>query len=90
MIAGYSWPWNSSPKKTPLPHPDTIDIDLDGLGFKWNSTDKDWINSDNAFNEIGCIHTTQGYDLNYSAVIFGKEINYDNKTKEIVIDPDNY
>jgi len=90
MIAGYSWPWNSSPKKTPLPHPNTIDIDLDGLGFKWNSTDKDWINSENAFNEVGCIHTTQGYDLNYSAVIFGKEINYDNKTKEIVIDPNNY
>lgn len=80
MIAGYSWPWKSNPKLNPKPTSDVTDIELDGLKFKWNSTDKDWIHSPNAFHEIGCIHTTQGYDLNYTAVIFGKEINY-NKTK---------
>lgn len=90
MIAGYSWPWNSNPKRNPPPNPSTTDIDLDGLSFKWNSTDKDWINSENAFNEIGCIHTTQGYDLNYTAVIFGKEINYDKKMNQITIDSSNY
>jgi len=90
MIAGYSWPWKSNPKQNPPPHPSTTDIELDGLSFKWNSTDKDWINSENAFNEIGCIHTTQGYDLNYSAVIFGKEINYDKNTNQITIEPRNY
>lgn len=90
MIAGYSWPWKSNPKQNPPPDSSTTDIDLDGLSFKWNSTDKDWINSVNAFNEIGCIHTTQGYDLNYSAVIFGKEINYDKNTNEITIDPSKY
>jgi len=90
MIAGYSWPWNSNPKRNPPPDPSTTDIDLDGLSFKWNSTDKDWINSENAFNEIGCIHTTQGYDLNYTAVIFGKEINYDKKMNQITIDSSNY
>lgn len=90
MIAGYSWPWKSNPKQNPLPNPDTTDIDLDGLSFKWNSTDKDWINSKNAFKEIGCIHTTQGYDLNYAAVVFGKEIDYDDATNQIVIDPNKY
>jgi DUF2075 family protein len=90
MIAGYSWPWKSSPKLDPKPHPDTTDIDLDGLSFKWNSTDKDWINSPNAFNEIGCIHTTQGYDLNYTAVIFGKEIDYDKNTNKIIIYAEKY
>jgi DUF2075 family protein len=90
MIAGYSWPWLSNPKLTPKPAPDVTDIDLDGLNFKWNSTDKDWINSQNAFNEIGCIHTTQGYDLNYTAVIFGKEINYNKITKRIEIDSKKY
>lgn len=90
MIAGYSWPWKSNPKATPSPPPDVTDIELDGLCFKWNTTDKDWINSANAFDEIGCIHTTQGYDLNYTAVIFGKEINFDKETNEITIDPSNY
>lgn len=90
MIAGYSWPWKSNPKQDPPPNPGTTDIELDGLSFKWNSTDKDWINSANAFNEIGCIHTTQGYDLNYAAIIFGKEIDFDKKKNEILIHQDSY
>lgn len=90
MIAGYAWPWKSSPKLKPPPDPDVKDIELDGLHFKWNSTDKDWINSKNAFQEVGCIHTTQGYDLNYAAVIFGSEIDYDFETNEIIIHPKNY
>lgn len=90
MIAGYSWPWLSNPKISPKPAPNVTDIELDGLNFKWNSTDKDWINSTNAFSEIGCIHTTQGYDLNYTAVIFGKEINYNKNRNCIEIDPSKY
>lgn len=90
MIAGYSWPWLSNPKLEPKPHPSITDINLDGLKFKWNSTDKDWVNSPSAFNEVGCIHTTQGYDLNYSAVIFGREINYNKNDKIIEINSKNY
>lgn len=45
----------------------------------------DWINSKSAPDEIGCIHTTQGYDLNYAGIIFGREIDYDKKKNEIVI-----
>lgn len=90
MIAGYSWPWQSNPKSIPKPAEDVYDIELDGLKFKWNSTDKDWINSPNAYNEIGCIHTTQGYDLNYTAIIFGKEINYNKENNCIEIDPKKY
>ena len=90
MIAGYSWPWLSNPKLDPKPSPNVTDIELDGLKFKWNSTDKDWINSPKAFNEIGCIHTTQGYDLNYTAAIFGKEIDYNKKSNCIEVDPEKY
>ena len=90
IIAGYSWPWLSNPKLDPKPSIDVTDIELDGLKFKWNSTEKDWINSPNAFNEIGCIHTTQGYDLNYTAVIFGKEISYNKEDNCIEIDPKKY
>jgi len=90
LIAGYSWPWLSDPKRKIKPSPGTIDIEIDDLQFQWNQTDKDWINSPNAFREIGCIHTTQGYDLNYTGVIFGKEIRY-NKLKNIIeIDTTQY
>ena len=90
IIAGYAWPWLSDPKKKPKPSPTVTDIELDGMKFKWNSTMDDWINSPNAFEEIGCIHTTQGYDLNYAAVIFGKEINYNKGKRRIEIDDKKY
>ena len=84
MLAGYSWPWESKNNKN------AVDIVIDGLQFKWNTTHIDWINSTNAINEIGCIHTSQGYDLNYSGVIFGKEIKYNCETKQIEIDELKY
>ena len=90
FIAGYSWPWLSDSRKVPKPDPKVTDIELDGLKFKWNTTMQDWINSHNAFQEIGCIHTVQGYDLNYVGVIFGKEINYNKVTDQIEIDVENY
>jgi DUF2075 family protein len=84
LIAGYSWPWLSKENKS------AIDIEIEGIKFQWNQTDKDWINSVGAFKEIGCIHTTQGYDLNYTGVIFGREINYNKATNKIEIDPSLY
>ena len=50
----------------------------------------EWILRPNSIDEIGCIHTTQGYDLNYVGVIFGKEIDYNKETNEIIIDPSNH
>ncbi len=84
LIAGYAWPWHS--KKDPQ----AKDIEIDGLALKWNGTNLDWINSQGAVEEVGCIHTTQGYDLNYAGIIFGHEIAYDPEKKEIIIHADNY
>ena len=83
LISGYSWEWLSQKS-------DEADIKIEGLHLKWNSTNEDWINSENAFNEVGCIHTTQGYDLNYTGIIFGKEITYDKETRTIKIIAENY
>ena len=85
-LAGYAWPWNTQN------HPNDstiIDIDI-GRGYIWNRDDKDWMNSDRLPNEIGCIHTSQGYDLNYVGVIFGPEIIYDQGQQRIDVIRDNY
>ncbi|GAA4317228.1 DNA/RNA helicase domain-containing protein [Compostibacter hankyongensis] len=84
MIAGFSWPWRS--KTNPM----QADIEIEGKWLKWNVTNSDWINSANAVNEVGCIHTTQGYDLNFAGIILGKEISYNEKTNEIVILKQHY
>ncbi|MGL5150582.1 MAG: DNA/RNA helicase domain-containing protein [Clostridium sp.] len=72
LIAGYAWPWKS--KKNPTDY----DIVINGYKLRWNSRLKDWINSPNAIEEVGCIHTTQGYDINYAGIIIGNEITYSN------------
>jgi DUF2075 family protein len=84
LISGYSWKWKSKKDK------DRHDMEIDGIDLRWNSNFRNWINSKNAFNEVGCIHTTQGYDLNYAGVIFGEEISYDENTNRIIILEENY
>ena len=84
LIAGYSWKWISKKNKS------KSDIQIDNIQLKWNSVTSDWVNSKNSIYEVGCIHTTQGYDLNYAGIIFGNEITYDKERKEIVILKENY
>lgn len=83
LVAGYSWKWVSKNK-------DVHDIEIDNIKLKWNSVTSDWVNSKNSINEVGCIHTTQGYDLNYTGIIFGNEISYDKNKNEIIIREENY
>jgi DUF2075 family protein/predicted GIY-YIG superfamily endonuclease/SOS-response transcriptional repressor LexA len=84
MIAGYSWPWVSNKERG------KFDIEIESIKLKWNSTSSDWINAAGSATEVGCIHTTQGYDLNYAGIIFGREIGYDKVRNEIVIRPELY
>jgi hypothetical protein len=84
MLAGYAWPWSSRRE------PESFDIQIGELKFRWNSTAKDWVNSPNAFHEVGSIHTIQGYDLNYAAVIIGPDLVFDPEASEIRIDRTNY
>lgn len=83
MVAGYSWKWISKKSKA-------FDIHIDGTKLRWNGVANDWINHPNSPDEVGCIHTTQGYDLNYAGIIFGNEIGFDKKNKSIVIRSDQY
>jgi len=84
MVAGFAWPWLSKGGK------DVFDIEIDGVRRKWNTTDTDWVQSKGAPDEVGSIHTVQGYDLNYAGVIIGNDLWYDADTKRISVDPGNY
>lgn len=83
IVSGYSWKWISK-------NPNKNDIEIEGLKYNWNVETEDWINSKNAFDEVGCIHTTQGYDLNYAAIIFGTEIIFNKSTQRIEVLRENY
>ncbi len=84
MVAGFAWKWNSKNDSS------ATDIEIEGYKKRWNSVLENWVHSDNAVNEVGCIHSTQGYDLNYGFVILGKDIRYDPAGKCVYIDRSNY
>lgn len=84
MVAGFAWDWISKNDKS------LHDIVIGDTELRWNSTDVDWVNSANAIHEVGCIHTTQGYDLNYTGLIIGPELDYDFDTNAFVVYKDRY
>ncbi len=84
LVAGYAWPWASRNDKT------ATDIEIDGIQMQWNQTPVDWINSPNSVNEVGSIHTVQGYDLNYAGVIIGPDLGYDEATGQLVFNRASY
>ena len=87
VVAGYSWPWHTKPGSK---SDQKYDIEIDGLKLIWNSTAQDWVNSPNAINEVGCIHTVQGYDLNYVGVIIGPEFSYNNLERKFIVYKEKY
>ena len=84
MVAGYAWPWVSKNDPT------AVDIQIGDVGLTWNRTATDWINSPTSLEEVGSIHTVQGYDLNYAGVIIGPDLGYDPVAKKIVFHRENY
>jgi DUF2075 family protein/DNA replication protein DnaC len=84
LASGYFKKWISKndPKK--------YDFEEEGLKLKWNTNITSWIHTPESKNEVGCIHTLQGEDLNYAGIIIGNEIYYDPKDQKIKINPKNY
>ncbi|MCL3818970.1 DUF2075 domain-containing protein [Aeromicrobium wangtongii] len=84
LVAGYAWKWRSAKDRA------QFDIELDGVQLQWNNTATDWINSPTSINEVGSIHTTQGYDLNYAGVIIGPDLRYDPDAGRLRVDRSSY
>lgn len=84
LVAGFAWPWKTKRDKS------AYDIEIDGLRLRWNQTDVDWVSSPTSADEVGVIHTIQGYDLNYAGVIVGLDLRYDTAKHRLYFDRANY
>lgn len=72
IVAGYCWPWNSKKDKKAM----DIVIPEHNFGMQWNLTQDGmlWIISPESVNQIGCIHTCQGLEVDYVGVIIGPDM----------------
>ncbi len=74
LVAGYCWNWVS--KKPENKCQNDIVIAEHDFAMQWNlSTDGSlWIRTPGSVNEVGCIHTCQGLEVDYIGVIIGPDI----------------
>lgn len=76
MVAGYCWRWVS--KKDP----EAWDVEIPEHDFRmrWNLTRQGpgWLAYPESIDEIGCIHTCQGLDLDYVGVVIGPDLVVEN------------
>lgn len=83
LVAGYCWDWVSKkdPRLNDIVFPDFR------FAMKWNlaSYAMKWIIEKDSVNEIGCIHTCQGLEMDYVGVIIGKDLIY--RDGELITDP---
>lgn len=84
MVAGYAWEWRTRRDNN------AFDIEIGQTRLRWNSTPTDWISSSNALEEVGSMHTVQGYDLNYVGVIIGLDLRFNPQQRRLFIDRDSY
>jgi DUF2075 family protein len=84
LLAGFAWPWQSKGGKA------EFDIEIEGIRLPWNRRNYDWVNSPTSSEEVGSIHTIQGYDLNYAGVIIGRDIYFDKNENKIRFSRENY
>ena len=74
VVAGYCWKWPSKKEA------EAWDIEMPAFGYqrRWN-LDKDgslWIVTPGSVEQVGCIHTCQGLELDYVGVIIGPDLAY--------------
>jgi hypothetical protein len=70
MLAGYCWKWVSKHK------PILKDINIDNYKATWNLDEhgQAWIVQPESVSEVGCIHTSQGLEVDYVGVIVGPDL----------------
>lgn len=74
MVAGYCYNWISKNDRT------QYDINLeDGFKAQWNfNNTTTWAIDEESFEQVGCIHTSQGLEFEYVGVIIGNDLVYKN------------
>jgi hypothetical protein len=72
MVAGYCWDWKSRRDSNAL----DVTIPEYGFAMQWNLTEDGglWILAEDSVNQIGCIHTCQGLEVDYIGVVVGSDL----------------
>lgn len=85
LMAGYCWDWSKQPDANGNLIPD---VKIGNFESPWNAHNDAkglndripkssfWAYEKGGIDQIGCIYTAQGFEFDYSGVIFGKDLVY--------------
>lgn len=75
IVAGYTYDWESKKDS------EKMDIILpNGFEAQWNfNSTNTWAIDKDSFDQVGCIHTSQGLEFDYIGVIIGKDLRYEDE-----------
>lgn len=77
VVAGYCWDWISKSNRF------AFDITIKEFNFRkqWNLNNSEpWLIGRHSVEQIGCIHTCQGLELDYVGVIIGPDLSFINNS----------
>ncbi|HEM5490251.1 TPA: DUF2075 domain-containing protein [Streptococcus suis] len=60
------------------------------IAMPWNRDYTKWASNDSMENEVGAIHSVQGYELDYIGLIIGKDIGVDEKSWTLIASRKDY
>jgi hypothetical protein len=84
LVAGFCWPW-SNPEPTGELVPDVV---VGNWRMPWNARAEAgrlakgipasdyWASDPGGLEQVGCIYTAQGFEFDYTGVIFGRDLVY--------------
>lgn len=85
VVAGYCWDWKSKKDSK------AFDIVMPEHGYKkqWNlgSDGSLWVIAPESIDQVGCIHTCQGLEVDYVGVIIGPDLLY--RSGSLITEPKN-
>ncbi len=84
MMAGFCWPWSPSNLDGTL----VEDVVISNFSAPWNARSdstglqkgipkaENWAIQEGGIDQIGCVYTAQGFEFEYTGVIFGDDLVY--------------
>lgn len=75
IIAGYTYNWITKNNNDE----NLYDIEIGDFKAKWNFNNTNtWAIDEKSFEQVGCIHTSQGLEFDYVGVIIGNDLYFEN------------
>lgn len=87
IVAGFCWPWSKPKSDGSL----VQDVKIGDFEMPWEKKDEfwKWATDKSGMEQVGTVYTAQGFEFDYIGVIFGNDLNYDEKRQGWIVVPEN-